>query len=55
MEKLQHHFSQTSRRVRENRIKAAMHKPREPKPTAQGYEQLLEKLGNDLAGCLESL
>ncbi|MBC3365687.1 zinc ABC transporter substrate-binding protein ZnuA [Pseudomonas sp. SWRI154] len=23
--------------------------------TAQGYEQLLEKLGNDLAGCLESL
>ena len=35
MEKLQHHFSQTSRRVRENRIKAAMHKPREPKPTAQ--------------------
>lgn len=25
------------------------------KATAQGYEQLLEKLGNDLAGCLESL
>ena len=24
-------------------------------PTAQGYEQVLEKLGNDLAGCLESL
>jgi len=23
--------------------------------TAQGYEQVLEKLGNDLAGCLESL
>lgn len=23
--------------------------------TAQGYEQMLEKLGNDLAGCLESL
>ena len=23
--------------------------------TAQGYEQLLEKLGNDLAGCLEGL
>ena len=23
--------------------------------TAQGYEQLLEKLGNDLAGCLNSL
>lgn len=23
--------------------------------TAQGYEQLLEKLGNDLAGCLENL
>ena len=23
--------------------------------TGQGYEQLLEKLGNDLAGCLESL
>ena len=23
--------------------------------TAQGYEQLLEKMGNDLAGCLESL
>jgi zinc transport system substrate-binding protein len=23
--------------------------------TAQGYEQILEKLGNDLAGCLESL
>ncbi|MBV4497764.1 zinc ABC transporter substrate-binding protein ZnuA [Pseudomonas sp. SWRI12] len=23
--------------------------------TAQGYEQLLEKLGNDLAGCLEAL
>jgi zinc transport system substrate-binding protein len=23
--------------------------------TAKGYEQLLEKLGNDLAGCLESL
>ncbi len=23
--------------------------------TAQGYEQLLEKIGNDLAGCLESL
>ncbi|WP_339453886.1 zinc ABC transporter substrate-binding protein ZnuA [Pseudomonas sp. EA_5y_Pfl2_R50] len=25
------------------------------KATAQGYEQLLEKLGNDLAACLESL
>jgi zinc transport system substrate-binding protein len=23
--------------------------------TAQGYEQLLTKLGDDLAGCLESL
>ena len=23
--------------------------------TAQGYEQVLEKLGNDLAGCLEAL
>ena len=23
--------------------------------TAQGYEQMMEKLGNDLAGCLESL
>ncbi|WP_300733001.1 AP2 domain-containing protein [Pseudomonas sp.] len=31
MEKLQQHFSQTSRRVRENRIKAAMNKPRELK------------------------
>ncbi len=31
MEKLQLHFSQTSRRVRENRIKAAMHKTRELK------------------------
>ncbi|MFP3517226.1 AP2 domain-containing protein [Pseudomonas sp. SIMBA_077] len=35
MEKLQHHFSQTSRRVRENRIKAAMHKTRESKLSAE--------------------
>ena len=30
MEKLQRHFSQTSRRVRENRINAAMNSPRKP-------------------------
>ena len=32
MEKLQLHFSQTSRRVRENRINAAMSSHRQPKP-----------------------
>ena len=32
MEKLQQHFSQTSRRVRENRINAAMSSQRRPKP-----------------------
>lgn len=31
MEKLQLHFSKTSRRVRENRISAAMNSPRQPK------------------------
>ena len=35
MEKLQLHFSQTSRRVRENRIKAAMHKTRDLKPAVE--------------------
>lgn len=35
MEKLQHHFSQTSRRVRENRIMAAMHNARESKLSAE--------------------
>ncbi|MFJ7883905.1 AP2 domain-containing protein [Pseudomonas sp. NPDC096917] len=35
MEKLQLHFSQTSRRVRENRIKAAMRKTRELKPAIE--------------------
>ncbi|MCU1729990.1 AP2 domain-containing protein [Pseudomonas sp. 7P_10.2_Bac1] len=35
MEKLQQHFSQTSKRVRENRIKAAMYKPREQKTAAE--------------------
>ena len=35
MEKLQQHFSQTSTRVRENRIKAAMNKPRGLTPATQ--------------------
>lgn len=39
MEKLQQHFSQTSRRVRENRIKAAMSKPRPPEPERQDTTQ----------------
>ncbi|KMM86092.1 AP2 domain-containing protein [Pseudomonas taetrolens] len=35
MEKLQQHFSQTSRRVRENRIKAAMNSSRQLKPATE--------------------
>ena len=35
MEKLQKHFSQTSRRVRENRINAAMNTPRPAKPAIE--------------------
>ena len=35
MEKLQQHFSQTSRRVRENRINAAMNSPRLPEPVTK--------------------
>ena len=35
MEKLQQHFSQTSRRVRENRINAAMNTPRPAKPAIE--------------------
>lgn len=35
MEKLQQHFSQTSARVRENRIKAAMNTPQRSKPPIQ--------------------
>ena len=35
MEKLQQHFSQTSARVRENRIKAAMNTPQSSKPPIQ--------------------
>lgn len=38
MEKLQQHFSQTSRRVRENRIKAAMNKTRELKSALENAE-----------------
>ncbi len=46
MEKLQEHFSQTSRRVRENRINAAMNSPRQPKvainePSSPHSEPLL--------------
>ena len=46
MEKLQQHFSQTSRRVRENRINAAMNSPRRPeaiieKASASNLEVLL--------------
>ena len=45
MEKLQQHFGQTSRRVRENRINAAMNSDHPPSPTlAKPSDSNLEPL-----------